>query len=140
MDSNPYPGAYLSSFFKVLWLVSQSFLLNMIIINKVWTLLALTGHKLFLLWYYIKFKFWINIRITLSIFLTDISKISQGFAFYRIILIAVVDLILIENSFQNSYASKANSIDLTSLLPFNSHNKDQAKNEKVSLIDILPFP
>jgi hypothetical protein len=56
-------------------------------------------------------------------------------------LITVVGLILIENSFQNSYASsKASSIDLASLLPFNSHIADQAKDEKVSSIDSVPFP
>ena len=65
----------------------------------------------------------------------------KGFAFYSIILTIVVGLILIENSFQNSYAfSKANSIDFTTLLPFNSHIADQTKDEKASSINSLPFP
>jgi hypothetical protein len=52
-----------------------------------------------------------------------------------------VGLIVNGNSFQNSYASsKANSIDFTSLLPFNSHIADQAKDEKASSISSLPFP
>jgi glycopeptide antibiotics resistance protein len=65
----------------------------------------------------------------------------QGFIFYSIILITAVGLILIEN-FQNSYASsKSNSVDLASLLPFNSHIADQANNGKVSSIgSSLPFP
>jgi hypothetical protein len=45
------------------------------------------------------------------------------------------------NSFQNGYASsKANSIDLTSILPFNSHIADQAKDGKVTSTDSVPFP
>jgi hypothetical protein len=65
----------------------------------------------------------------------------KGFAFYSIILTIVMGLIVIENSFQNSYASsKTNSIDFTSLLPFNSHIADQAKDEKASSINSLPFP
>jgi hypothetical protein len=56
-------------------------------------------------------------------------------------LIIVIDSILIESSFQNSYASKDNSTDFkTTLLPFNSHIADQAKGEKTSLNDIIPFP
>ncbi|MGN6347956.1 MAG: hypothetical protein ACTHME_09675 [Candidatus Nitrosocosmicus sp.] len=53
----------------------------------------------------------------------------------------MIDSILIESSFQNSYASKDNSTDFkTTLLPFNSHIADQAKGEKASLNDIIPFP
>ena len=67
--------------------------------------------------------------------------IIKGFAFYSIILIIVIDSILIDGSFQNSYASKDNSTDFkTTLIPFNSHIADQAKGEKTSLNDIIPFP
>jgi hypothetical protein len=52
-----------------------------------------------------------------------------------------MESILIESSFQNSYASKDNSTDFkTSLIPFNSHIADQAKCERASLSDIIPFP
>ena len=66
----------------------------------------------------------------------------KGFAFYSIMLITVASLILIESYFQNSYASsKDNSTDFkTTLIPFNSHIADQARGEKTSLNDIIPFP
>jgi hypothetical protein len=56
-------------------------------------------------------------------------------------IITVLILILNDHYFQNSYASKDNFTGFKiSLIPFNSHIADQAKDGKAYSSNDLPFP
>lgn len=72
--------------------------------------------------------------------LLNSSVMLQAFVFCIMILVTL-SLILAGFLNQSSYASKDNSTDSKiSVLPFNSHIADQAKDKDKSSSDDLPFP